>query len=96
MYIAVIYIKCGMSLLWLVYTWQEKHEDYQGQIKKLEKKLKWYAENQDLLDKDLQVIKKKDEEIRKLKVQLESLQSEVPLPIVYWCTQKYCSTWICL
>lgn len=56
---------------------------YEKEIEKLNKKLKWYAENQMLLDKDAEIIKKKDDEIRKLRLKLQELQTEVILIIVH-------------
>ncbi|XP_064629139.1 centrosomal protein of 162 kDa-like [Lineus longissimus] len=50
--------------------------DYEKEIEKLNKKLKWYAENQELLDRDAQTIRKKNEEIEKLKEKIEELKSE--------------------
>jgi len=50
---------------------------YEKEIDRLKNKLRWYAENQELLDKDATKLKDKDEEIRKLKLKVESLQNEV-------------------
>ncbi|KAK3091654.1 hypothetical protein FSP39_021588 [Pinctada imbricata] len=46
------------------------------ETEKLNKKLKWYAENQKLLDKDTKRLKEKDDEIHRLKMKLEDFQSE--------------------
>lgn len=43
----------------------------------MRKKLKWYAENQQMLDKDVVLLKAKNEEIKQLKTTLESLETEV-------------------
>ena len=42
------------------------------------RKLKWYAENQELLDKSTRTIKSKEEELHRLKLRIEELQTEVP------------------
>lgn len=47
------------------------------EVERLTKKLKWYAENQELLDKDVICLKQKEEEITRLKMRIEQLQSEV-------------------
>jgi beta-glucanase (GH16 family) len=46
-------------------------------VEKLTRKLKWYVENQDLLDKSTKAIKARDEEINQLKKRIEELQTEV-------------------
>ncbi|XP_064607798.1 centrosomal protein of 162 kDa-like isoform X2 [Liolophura sinensis] len=46
------------------------------EVERLAKKLKWYAENQELLDKDVICLKQKEEEIGRLKTRIEQLQSE--------------------
>ena len=43
----------------------------------MKKKLKWYAENQQLLDKDAALLKAKNEEVKQLKTTLASLETEV-------------------
>jgi protein QN1 len=53
---------------------QEKH---QKEVERLNKKLKWFAENQELLDKDKATLAAKDHEIKELKVKLQRAQSEV-------------------
>ena len=47
------------------------------EVERLTRKLKWYAENQELLDKSTRTIRSKDEEIHKLKLRIEELQTEV-------------------
>ena len=39
--------------------------------------MKWYAENQELLDKGTRQVKQRDDEIHKLKMRIEELQTEV-------------------
>ncbi|KAM6459883.1 centrosomal protein of 162 kDa isoform 1-T3 [Liasis olivaceus] len=51
-------------------------ESYKGEINRLEKRLQWYAENQELLDKDAARLRGAKEEIDKLKVEVEKLRSE--------------------
>lgn len=50
---------------------------YKKEIERLNRKIQWYGENQQLLDRDLNALKEKDNEIRRLKVKIENLQSEV-------------------
>lgn len=51
-----------------------KHKE---DLDKLEKKIKWYAENQELLDKSSTKLRLKDDEIHRLKMRLEDFKSEV-------------------
>ncbi|XP_053396479.1 centrosomal protein of 162 kDa-like isoform X2 [Mercenaria mercenaria] len=51
-------------------------QEYQKEIEKLKNKLKWYAENQELLDKGARKLKSRDDEIHKLKMRIEDLQTE--------------------
>ncbi|XP_056015434.1 centrosomal protein of 162 kDa-like isoform X3 [Ostrea edulis] len=54
-----------------------KLEDrYKEETERLNRKLKWYAENQKLLDQDTKKLKAKEEEITKLKSRIQDLQSE--------------------
>ena len=46
-------------------------QQYKREIEGLQKKLRWYAENQELLDKDSSTLKEKDEELKRLKEVLE-------------------------
>ena len=50
---------------------------YKKEIERLNRKIQWYGENQQLLDRDVNALKEKDNEIRRLNVKLESLQSVV-------------------
>ena len=50
---------------------------YKKEIERLNRKIQWYVENQQLLDKDVDILKEKDNEIRRLKVKMDNLQSEV-------------------
>jgi predicted nuclease with TOPRIM domain len=56
---------------------QELEKEYQKDIDKLKNKLKWYAENQELLDKGTRKLKTREDEIHKLKMRIEELQTEV-------------------
>ncbi|XP_033113259.1 centrosomal protein of 162 kDa-like [Anneissia japonica] len=55
---------------------QALQKTYDGEVDKLKKKLKWYAENQDLLDKDYQSLKEKDEQLKMLRDELENYRKE--------------------
>ncbi|RUS78282.1 hypothetical protein EGW08_013946 [Elysia chlorotica] len=55
----------------------KEHETrHKEELEKLQKKIRWYAENQELLDKSNGKIRAKDEEIHRLKLKLEDLKSE--------------------
>ncbi|XP_020825579.1 centrosomal protein of 162 kDa isoform X2 [Phascolarctos cinereus] len=67
----------------IVYTSGEKsyeiklmEETHKEEISHLQKRLQWYAENQELLDKDAVRLKEANEEIEKLKLQVEKLKTE--------------------
>ncbi|XP_031560338.1 centrosomal protein of 162 kDa-like isoform X2 [Actinia tenebrosa] len=49
---------------------------YESEIERLNRKLKWYAENQEILDRDLVKIKVKDQEIKNLKETVERLKRQ--------------------
>ncbi|XP_010075520.1 PREDICTED: centrosomal protein of 162 kDa, partial [Pterocles gutturalis] len=51
-------------------------ESYKQEISNLKRRLQWYAENQDLLDKDAAHLKDAREEIEKLKLEVEKLRAE--------------------
>ena len=63
---------------------EAKHQD---ETDKLNRKLKWYAENQEILDKSAKQLKKKDDEIHKYKMRIEELQTEVVITLLY--TSQY-------
>jgi len=46
-------------------------------VKSLQKKLKWYVENQELLDRDAALLKQKDAEITQLTEKLQQLRTDV-------------------
>ena len=46
-------------------------ETHKEEVRELERKLKWFAENQRLLDQDAEVLRAKDREIEELRVKLE-------------------------
>ena len=48
---------------------------HKDEINKLKSKLRWYAENQELLDKSTARLRAKDEEIHRLKMRLEDFKS---------------------
>ncbi|XP_005377754.1 PREDICTED: centrosomal protein of 162 kDa isoform X2 [Chinchilla lanigera] len=51
-------------------------ETHKQEISHLQKRLQWYAENQELLDKDAVRLKEANEEIEKLKREIEKLKAE--------------------
>ncbi|XP_050806038.1 centrosomal protein of 162 kDa isoform X2 [Gopherus flavomarginatus] len=51
-------------------------ESYKEEISLLKKRLQWYAENQELLDRDAVRLKDAKEEIEKLKLQVDNLRTE--------------------
>ncbi|XP_068793776.1 centrosomal protein of 162 kDa isoform X2 [Struthio camelus] len=58
------------------YEFKTMEESYKQEIAHLKRRLQWYAENQDLLDKDAARLKDAREEIEKLKLEVEKLRSE--------------------
>ncbi|XP_068921184.1 centrosomal protein of 162 kDa isoform X2 [Petaurus breviceps papuanus] len=67
----------------IIYTSGEKsheiklmEETHKQEISRLQKRLQWYAENQELLDKDAVRLREANEEIEKLKLQVEKLKTE--------------------
>ncbi|KAM8953029.1 centrosomal protein of 162 kDa [Pelodytes ibericus] len=51
-------------------------ETYQQEISRLNKRLQWFAENQELLDRDSKRLRDAYEQIENLKIQVEKLQHE--------------------
>ncbi|NXC94229.1 CE162 protein, partial [Certhia familiaris] len=58
------------------YEFKVMEESYKQEITHLKKRLQWYAENQDLLDKDAARLKDAREEIGKLRLEVEKLRAE--------------------
>ncbi|NXW55581.1 CE162 protein, partial [Eurystomus gularis] len=58
------------------YEFKVMEESYKQEITHLKRRLQWYAENQDLLDKDTARLKDAREEIEKLKLEVEKLRAE--------------------
>ncbi|NWX48362.1 CE162 protein, partial [Steatornis caripensis] len=58
------------------YEFKVMEESYKQEITHLKRRLQWYAENQDLLDKDAARLKDAKEEIEKLKLEVEKLRAE--------------------
>lgn len=58
-------------------SFQQLEDKYKEEIDRLSRKLKWYAENQKLLDQDAKKLKSRDEEISKLKSRIQDFQTEV-------------------
>ncbi|XP_006200386.1 centrosomal protein of 162 kDa isoform X2 [Vicugna pacos] len=57
-------------------------ETHKQEISRLQKRLQWYAENQELLDKDAVRLKEANEEIEKLKLEVEKLKAESGHPSI--------------
>ncbi|XP_037587691.1 centrosomal protein of 162 kDa isoform X2 [Cebus imitator] len=57
-------------------------ETHKEEISRLQKRLQWYAENQELLDKDALRLREANEEIEKLKLEIEKLKTESGNPSV--------------
>uniref|UniRef100_A0A8C4LGG9 Centrosomal protein of 162 kDa n=1 Tax=Equus asinus TaxID=9793 RepID=A0A8C4LGG9_EQUAS len=57
-------------------------ETHKQEISRLQKRLQWYAENQELLDKDAVRLKEANEEIEKLKLEVEKLKAESGSPSI--------------
>lgn len=62
-------------------------DKYKEEVDRLNRKLKWYGENQKLLDQDAKKLKAREEEISKLKSRIQDLQSEVSVRVT---VNKYC------
>ncbi|NXI82781.1 CE162 protein, partial [Rhipidura dahli] len=58
------------------YEFKVMEESYKQEITHLKKRLQWYAENQDLLDKDAARLKDARQEIEKLRLEVEKLRAE--------------------
>ncbi|XP_061479242.1 centrosomal protein of 162 kDa [Rhineura floridana] len=58
------------------YEMKIMEESYKAEIGRLQKRLQWYAENQELLDKDAACLRGAKEEIDKLKLEVDKLRSE--------------------
>ncbi|NXG16241.1 CE162 protein, partial [Grallaria varia] len=58
------------------YEFKVMEESYKQEITHLKRRLQWYAENQDLLDKDASRLKDAREEIEKLRLEVEKLRAE--------------------
>ncbi|NXL50727.1 CE162 protein, partial [Podilymbus podiceps] len=58
------------------YEFRVMEESYKQEITHLKRRLQWYAENQDLLDKDAARLKDAKEENKKLKLEVEKLRAE--------------------
>uniref|UniRef100_A0A2K5DDA2 Centrosomal protein of 162 kDa n=1 Tax=Aotus nancymaae TaxID=37293 RepID=A0A2K5DDA2_AOTNA len=57
-------------------------ETHKQEISRLQKRLQWYAENQELLDKDALRLREANEEIEKLKLEIEKLKTESGNPSI--------------
>ncbi|KAF6113140.1 centrosomal protein 162 [Phyllostomus discolor] len=57
-------------------------ETHKQEISRLQKRLQWYAENQELLDKDAVRLKEANEEIEKFKLEVEKLKAESGNPSI--------------
>ena len=54
----------------------ELESKYEAEVERMRGKLRWYAENQALLDRDALALKKKEEEIGELKETVARLQAQ--------------------
>ncbi|XP_030054997.1 centrosomal protein of 162 kDa [Microcaecilia unicolor] len=59
-----------------LYEMKIKEESYKQEISRLSKRLEWYAENQEILDKDTVRLRDANDEIQKLKLEVEKLRTE--------------------
>ncbi|XP_026362769.1 centrosomal protein of 162 kDa isoform X2 [Ursus arctos] len=57
-------------------------ETHKQEISRLQKRLQWYAENQELLDKDAVRLKEANEEIEKLRLEVKKLKAESGNPSI--------------
>ncbi|XP_042299429.1 uncharacterized protein LOC121917481 [Sceloporus undulatus] len=64
------------------YEMKLMEESYKDEISRLQKRLQWYAENQELLDKDASRLRGAKEEIDKLKLEVIEESGEVRAPAV--------------
>ncbi|XP_057624532.1 centrosomal protein of 162 kDa isoform X2 [Chionomys nivalis] len=55
-------------------------ETHKQEVSRLQKRLQWYAENQELLDKDAARLREATEEAEKLKLEIEKLKTESGSP----------------
>ena len=55
---------------------KEIESGHATEIQRLNRKLAWYVENQELLDKDAVILKQKNEEINELKDLVERMEAE--------------------
>ena len=67
----------GQSIYLFFFVFQALEAKYEAEIEKLKSKLKWYAQNQEFLDKGAKQLKNKEDEVHKLKLRIEELQTEV-------------------
>ncbi|XP_038059164.1 centrosomal protein of 162 kDa-like [Patiria miniata] len=54
----------------------DMQQQYQHEIEGLNKKVRWYAENQEMLDKDASALREKNEEIKRLRETLEKANKQ--------------------
>lgn len=59
-----------------IYEMKIMEESYKEEIGRLQKRLQWFAENQELLDKDAARLRGAKEEIDKLKLEVDKLRNE--------------------
>jgi len=64
------------SDLGLLEKMEEMKSSHNLELEKLHKKLKWYGENQELLDSDMALLKDKRNEIKELRELVDRLESE--------------------
>ena len=70
-------IELTVSFCYNVVSMQLVSEEHSRELEVLRKKLRWYTENQQLLDKDSALLKQKDAEISRLADELHQLKTDV-------------------
>ncbi|XP_038179768.1 centrosomal protein of 162 kDa isoform X2 [Arvicola amphibius] len=63
-----------------IYEIKILEETHKQEVSRLQKRLQWYAENQELLDKDAARLREVTEEAEKLKLEIEKLKTESGSP----------------
>ena len=69
-------LKKNMTSLVATDTVEELKQRHQVEIQSLQEKLKWYGENQKLLDRDAAILRQKEEQVRELSLKLERVEED--------------------
>lgn len=64
-------------------------ETHKQEISRLQKRLQWYAENQELLDKDAVRLKEANEEIEKLKLEVMIISECISIDELYYLQHSF-------